>query len=139
MAKREAITGGLRPTIPPHADVAYVTLMKKCWDTNPRLRPNFTEIFIDLVNIRDAGGYQKKAAPNRASYLGIARMSSMQGPAVPSGPTPFLFSGFSDAPVRPLHSSAMYQMPTRKIRKRTSAQVGAVGREKRQVCVVCVM
>lgn len=47
---------GLRP--PVAADCGhpeYVALMRRCWDKDPDVRPNFTEVVIELERIQSAG------------------------------------------------------------------------------------
>jgi len=45
---KEAVIGGLRPTIPRGFDADYTQLMKECWNDNPEKRPDFSQIVSRL-------------------------------------------------------------------------------------------
>lgn len=52
----DAIIGGLRPTIPKGkvCPPAYVKLMETCWDSDPKVRPPFEDIYKEIGRIRDS-------------------------------------------------------------------------------------
>ena len=49
-AATKAAVGGERPVIPRDVDERLSTLLKRCWDENPKARPSFEEI-ITCLNI----------------------------------------------------------------------------------------
>ena len=50
----DAIIEGLRPTIPKGMECPpeYVKLMERCWDGDPKARPQFEEIYKQVHRIR---------------------------------------------------------------------------------------
>lgn len=70
--KRESITEGLRPTIPPNIDNAYETLLKQCWDTSPRNRPDFTTIVIELSSQRDSKMGEDSSSSTFGSFFSVS-------------------------------------------------------------------
>ncbi|GMP97842.1 hypothetical protein CsSME_00045946 [Camellia sinensis var. sinensis] len=48
---------GLRPTIPKHTHPKLAELLEKCWQQNPTLRPNFSEIIEILRQISKEVGH----------------------------------------------------------------------------------
>ncbi|XP_028102098.1 serine/threonine-protein kinase STY17-like [Camellia sinensis] len=48
---------GLRPTIPKHTHPKLAELLEKCWQQNPTLRPNFSEIIEILKQISKEVGH----------------------------------------------------------------------------------
>eukprot|EP01119_Soliformovum_irregulare_P012800 TRINITY_DN3341_c0_g1_i5.p1 TRINITY_DN3341_c0_g1~~TRINITY_DN3341_c0_g1_i5.p1 ORF type:complete len:281 (+),score=64.96 TRINITY_DN3341_c0_g1_i5:793-1635(+) len=47
----DKIKNGLRPTIPSECPEIYAQLIRECWDDNPRNRPDFNFIVLQLVVI----------------------------------------------------------------------------------------
>jgi Protein tyrosine and serine/threonine kinase len=47
----DSIFQGLRPTIPEGTHPKLIELLEKCWQYDPSLRPNFSEILDILYNI----------------------------------------------------------------------------------------
>lgn len=51
---RKIVEEGLRPLVPPGIQThPFVILMKKCWDANPSVRPNFTDVLALLLQVPD--------------------------------------------------------------------------------------
>jgi serine/threonine protein kinase len=51
---RKIAEEGLRPLVPPGIQThPFVILMKKCWDANPSVRPNFTDVLALLLQVPD--------------------------------------------------------------------------------------
>ena len=48
-AATKAAVDGDRPFIPRYVDERLATLLKRCWDVNPRARPSFEEIVRSLA------------------------------------------------------------------------------------------
>jgi len=44
---------GLRPTIPKHTHAKLSELLQKCWQQDPALRPDFSEILETLQRIAE--------------------------------------------------------------------------------------
>ncbi|KAJ7948972.1 Kinase family protein [Quillaja saponaria] len=66
-----AIIGGivnntLRPTIPSSCDPEWRTLMEQCWEPNPAVRPNFTQI-ASRLRVMSAAASQNKVQGQKAS------------------------------------------------------------------------
>jgi serine/threonine protein kinase len=49
--QNKIITEGLRPTIPHSCPQEFAELISKCWQTNPKKRPNFEEIVNQLTGL----------------------------------------------------------------------------------------
>lgn len=60
------ITAGERPSVDPAWPQAFRTILHRCWDTNPALRPTFPDI-IDYFNAQGpevVPGAQRRTAPS---------------------------------------------------------------------------
>ncbi|KAF0412056.1 serine/threonine protein kinase [Gigaspora margarita] len=74
------ICQGLRPKIPEHTPVAYVELMIRCWDSDPKKRPDseeildcfdqFTKMVIDYVKKLFVDEKENAKLPNKEEVTG---------------------------------------------------------------------
>lgn len=47
----DVLTQGLRPTIPKNTHPRLAELLERCWQQDPTLRPDFTEILVILQDL----------------------------------------------------------------------------------------
>jgi serine/threonine protein kinase len=60
---------GLRPTIPKHTHAKLSELLQKCWQQDPALRPDFSEILETLQRIAEEVGDEHEGK-NKDKLLG---------------------------------------------------------------------
>jgi len=72
MMKRQEITKGLRPTIPEGTKEPFQDLMKKCWQTNPKERPDFSFVLMQLFNMSE-GGDDRVRYYGQSQFLGSVK------------------------------------------------------------------
>jgi serine/threonine protein kinase len=132
-AKREAITGGLRPTIPPNVHPQYIKLMQKCWDSVPSVRPDFIEILMELVTIRD-GNTDRRS--QRGSIIGANRTSAIGGTPTSASSVLPSFIATNYAPTIHRNTTKIHNMNAKpKSKHSVEIEAGSVGRDKLNVSV----
>ncbi|PWA60471.1 serine-threonine/tyrosine-protein kinase catalytic domain-containing protein [Artemisia annua] len=64
---------GLRPPIPKHTHPDIVRLLEQCWQQDPSLRPEFSEIIKILLNLSNMILEEKRSIKRRNSLEGASR------------------------------------------------------------------
>eukprot|EP00698_Gefionella_okellyi_P011845 TRINITY_DN3150_c0_g1_i1.p1 TRINITY_DN3150_c0_g1~~TRINITY_DN3150_c0_g1_i1.p1 ORF type:complete len:732 (-),score=127.15 TRINITY_DN3150_c0_g1_i1:942-3137(-) len=49
----KVVQHGVRPEVPPDTPVTYERLMRRCWHTDPDVRPSFTQIIGELICMQE--------------------------------------------------------------------------------------
>jgi hypothetical protein len=50
---KEAVKKGMRPALPDSLPVSMMSLIKRCWDADPSMRPSFSWICAELRHIKN--------------------------------------------------------------------------------------
>ncbi|KAI3507107.1 hypothetical protein L1887_21874 [Cichorium endivia] len=64
---------GLRPVIPKHTHHGIVGLLEKCWQHDPSLRPEFSEIITILMCLSKMVLEEKRSIKRRSTIEGVSR------------------------------------------------------------------